>query len=143
MQTTKRFIRFCLVGASGVFVDMAMLYLMADPTIFGCGLTISKILAAETAIVNNFAWNEFWTFRDISFSQAGLRSRLGRFLKFNLICLAGIGLSVLLLNLQVHSLHVNLYVANFIAIFTSSIWNFGMNLKFGWIKSKRAGKPQN
>src|SRR5579859_6746357 len=132
MQTIKRFARFGFVGASGVVVDMGVLFLLADPRTLGWGLSLSKTLAAETAIVNNFVWNDVWTFRDLSAGQAGWRARAGRFTKFNLICLAGIGFSVLLLNAQVRMLHFNVYAANFIAIFLVSLWNFWMNLKFGW-----------
>jgi len=42
--------------------------------------------------------------------------RLTRFGKFNLICVAGISLSVLLLNVQVYWLHINVYLENFFAI---------------------------
>lgn len=132
--TLKRFLQFGLVGGSGVLVDMAVLFLLADPRMLGWGLTLSKVLAAQTALVNNFLWNEFWTFRDLAADQAHWRGRLHRFVKFNLICLVGIGLSVLLLNGQVRLLQMNLYAANFIAIFLISLWNFWMNLKFGWRK---------
>src|SRR5262249_26032149 len=49
-----RFLRFALVGLSGVFVDMGMLYLLSDPGTLGWGLTRSKVLAAGTAMFNNF-----------------------------------------------------------------------------------------
>lgn len=131
-QTIKRFVRFGVVGATGVVVDMCVLYFLADPCMLGWGLSRSKTLAAETAIVNNFIWNDVWTFHDLSASRINWRARASRFGKFNLICLAGIGLNILLLNAQVHFLHLNIYVANFIAIFLVSLWNFWMNLKFGW-----------
>jgi dolichol-phosphate mannosyltransferase len=79
----KRFFRFGVVGFSGVFVDMIMLYLLSDPSTLGWGLTRSKILASEVAIVNNFLWNDAWTFADFSSQQKGWRKRLKRFFKFN------------------------------------------------------------
>src|SRR2546423_7399215 len=57
-----QFIKFCMVGGSGVFVDMGILYLLADPRCLGLNITLSKICAAEIAMTNNFIWNEFWTF---------------------------------------------------------------------------------
>jgi dolichol-phosphate mannosyltransferase len=135
--TLKRFLQFGLVGATGVLVDMAILFLLADPRMLGWGLSLSKSVAAETAIVNNFLWNDLWTFRDLAAGQANWRGRLQRFGKFNLICLAGIGLNVVLLNAQVRLLQMNLYAANLTAILLVSLWNFWMNLKFGW--SKPAG----
>lgn len=56
----------------------------------------------------------------------------GALARFNLSCLAGIGWSVLLLNLQVDGLGWDLYAANLAAIFLVSLWNFGLNLLFGW-----------
>ncbi len=133
LQTCKRLIRFGLVGASGVVVDMGMLFLLADPRMLGWALTVSKMFAAETAIANNFIWNDRWTFQDIAARQNGWGERTRRFGRFNLICLAGIGISVLLLDGQVHFLHLNIYLANMVAIFVASLWNFWMNLKFGWV----------
>ena len=127
-----RFIRFGLVGLSGVFVDMALLYLLSDPTTLGWPLTRSKILAGEFAIVNNFLWNDRWTFADIASEQRGWRQRLKRFLKFNIICLAGLLLNVLVLNLVFNFLIPNRYVANLIAIAVATIWNFWVNLKLSW-----------
>lgn len=62
-ERLAQFIKFCLVGGSGVFVDMGMLFLLADPKCLGLNLTLSKVLAAESALANNFLWNELWTFR--------------------------------------------------------------------------------
>jgi dolichol-phosphate mannosyltransferase len=128
----KRYAQFCLVGGTGVIVDMAVLWLLASPLALGWNLSLSKVIAAESAIFNNFFWNDRWTFRVETARRNTPRQRLIRFLKFNLICASGIGLSVLLLNVQVHGLGVNLYLSNFIAIVLVSLWNFLLNVKFGW-----------
>jgi dolichol-phosphate mannosyltransferase len=132
LSLSARFIQFCLVGFSGVFVDMGMLYLLSDPTTLHLPLTRSKIFAAELAIINNFLWNDFWTFGDISRSQPGKRQRLKRLLKFNLVCFAGLILNVLLLNLFFNVFGLNRYVANLIAIAIVTVWNFWINLKLSW-----------
>jgi len=127
-----RFLRFGLVGLSGVFVDMTVLYLLSDPTTLALPLTRSKILAGEIAIFNNFLWNDAWTFADVSMQQQEWRQRLKRFFKFNIICLAGLVLNVLLLNLVYNFLIANRYIANLIAIAIATIWNFWVNLKLSW-----------
>jgi dolichol-phosphate mannosyltransferase len=66
-----QFTKFCLVGGSGVFVDMGILYLLADPSRLGWNITLSKICAAEIAMINNFIWNELWTFKASSLSAPG------------------------------------------------------------------------
>ncbi len=50
----SRFVRFCVVGLSGVAIDMGLLWLLSDPANLGWGLTRSKLIAAEAAIVSNF-----------------------------------------------------------------------------------------
>jgi dolichol-phosphate mannosyltransferase len=134
----SRFVRFAVVGCSGVVVDMGLLFLLSDPSMLGWGLTRSKLIAAETAIVNNFIWNDLWTFGDISARQTGLKDRLRRFAKFQLICLAGLVLNATLLNLQFNLLGMNRYLANAIAILAVTAWNFWLNLKLSW----RAADPE-
>ena len=132
----KRYARFCVVGATGVAVDMGIIYLLADPSMLGWNLTLSKVIAAEIAIFNNFIWNDVWTFRGLTRSGNIRVTRLARLGKFNLICVAGISLSVLLLNGQVYWLKINVYLANFVSIVLVSVWNFLMNLRFGWNGAK-------
>ena len=127
-----RFLRFGLVGLSGVLVDMAIFYLLNDPTSLGWALSRSKLIAGEVAIVNNFLWNDFWTFGDVSSHQRGWTARLRRFIKFNVVCLMGLGLNVLILNGFVNLLHINPYLANLMAIAIVTIWNFWINLKLSW-----------
>ena len=129
-----RFLRFGLVGLSGVFVDMAVLYLLSDPSTLAWELTRSKIVAGEVAILNNFLWNDAWTFADISRSQQGWGARLKRFLKFNVVCLSGLVPNVLLLNLIFNVIFGQQYryLANLIAIAVVTAWNFWMNLKLSW-----------
>ncbi|MBE9168311.1 glycosyltransferase [Pleurocapsales cyanobacterium LEGE 06147] len=126
----KRFIRFGIVGFSGVFVDIGIFYLLR--TVLGFGLTRSTILSSEVAIFNNFLWNDLWTFGDISRHQQGINKRLKRLLKFNLICLSGLFLNVLLVNLLFNVLEVNEYIAKLIAIAAVTLWNFWFNLKLSW-----------
>ena len=128
----KRFFKFGLVGFSGVFVDMVIFYLLSDASTLGWGRTRSKIIAAEVAVLNNFLWNDLWTFRDLAQQQFGRRKLIKRFVKFNLICLVGIGLNLIILNFLYNNLHINKYLANLIAIAIVTIWNFWFNLKLSW-----------
>ncbi|WP_313898042.1 glycosyltransferase [Nodosilinea sp. LEGE 07298] len=128
----QRFLRFGLVGLSGVVVDMVILYLLHST--LGLPLTRSKIVAAEVAIINNFIWNDAWTFADVSMLQRGWSARLKRFLKFNLVCLAGLVLNVLVLNVVYNLVFGQrwAYLANLVAIAIVTFWNFWLNLKLSW-----------
>ncbi len=126
----ERFIRFGLVGFSGVFVDLGGFYLLRD--VLGLGLTRSAILSAQVAIFNNFFWNDIWTFRDISRRQKGFKKQIKRFIKFQVICLAGLILNVLIVNLLYNLFGFNEYLAKLIAIAIVTVWNFWFNLKLSW-----------
>ncbi len=126
----KRFLRFGVVGFSGVFVDLGIFYVLR--TLLGLGLTRSAILSSEVAIINNFLWNDLWTFGDIASQQRGWRKRIKRLLKFNIVCLSGLVLNVLLVNLLFNVLGVNEYIAKLMAIAAVTLWNFWFNLKLSW-----------
>ncbi len=126
------FFRFCVVGCSGVVIDMSLLYLLSDPKMLGWGLTRSKILAAEAALVNNFVWNDLWTFGAVSRHQNTMGQRVKRFLKFNAICSLGIFFNVVILNIEFNWLHMDRYLANLIAIGLVTLWNYKSNKEFSW-----------
>jgi dolichol-phosphate mannosyltransferase len=134
-----RLLRFLAVGLSGVVVDMTILYLLTDIRTLHLPLTRSAIVAGEVAIINNFIWNDRWTFRSQSLQQKGRRQMLRRFLKFNLVCLMGLILKALFLNLFFNVLHLNQYISNFIAIALVTVWNYWINVKLSWrVTDRRA-----
>lgn len=129
---SSRFLRFAIVGASGVVVDMGLLFLLSDPSMLGWGLTRSKLIASEVAIVNNFLWNDAWTFHDVSARQPGRTNKLRRFGMFQMVCFAGLVLNAIVLNVQFNLLGINRYIANGVAILLVTGWNFWLNKKFSW-----------
>ena len=132
----SRFVRFCVVGLSGIVIDTTLLFLLGDPTMLAWGLTRSKILAAEAAMINNFYWNDMWTFADRAGNRHSLQSTVRRFIKFHTICFLGLVLNIVLLNIQFNLLGVNRYVANCVAVVAVTLWNYWINDKFGWRSSK-------
>ena len=127
----RQFAKFCVVGLSGVAVDMALLHFLADPRCAGWNVSLSKACSAEAAMLSNFFLNEVWTFR--GFGRAGgVRGVAARLIKFQLICGVGIGLAVLLLKLFYRNLGLNLYVANLLVIGLVTVWNFSMNAVLNW-----------
>lgn len=128
----RRFIRYGIVGFSGIFVDMLLLYLLYNNA--GIGLVASKVIAAEAAILSNFFWNDVWTFADKVKQQLGWSNRCRRLLKFNAICFSGLILNVLLLQVFFDVIFAQSlpYLANFITILLVAVWNFWLNLKLSW-----------
>ena len=120
------FVRFSVVGSFGVVVDMLVLFLIVD--VFP--LALAKLLAAETAMVSNFVWNDVWTFRDRR--ARGLASMLGRFLRFNMVCSVGMFFAIGGLHLLHMVFGFNLYVANLVVIFAVAVGNFLASSWFVW-----------
>ncbi|MGB3292977.1 MAG: GtrA family protein [Phormidesmis sp.] len=144
-----RFLRFGVVGFSGLFVDIVVFYLLRE--LIGLPLYLSTALSIEVAIINNFFWNDAWTFADLAQQQKGWQARLRRFYKFNLVCLMGaflqVGVMTLLLLLpavqQLPDLiaqfsavdwadNAHEYFAKMLAIALVTLWNFWINLKLSW-----------
>lgn len=136
----SRFFKFCVVGASGVLVDMAILFLLSDPRALGLGLTRSKIVAGETALLTNFLLNDAWTFGDTPV-QRGWRPKFRRFLGFNAICGVGLILNVAFLNLFFNVFELNRYIANAFAIVLVTGWNYWLNRQLNWAPLSTSANP--
>jgi dolichol-phosphate mannosyltransferase len=129
---SSTFFKYCVVGASGVLVDMGILFLLSDPSMLGLGLTRSKLVAGETAIFTNFLLNDRWTFGATAQVQPGFVAMSRRFLTFNVICAGGLVINVLVLNVLFNLAHLNRYLANGIAIIAVTGWNYWLNRKLNW-----------
>lgn len=136
----RQFAKFCVVGTSGLAVDMAGLHLLVRW--LGWNVSLAKLCSAETALLSNFLLNEFWTFRAVGGGGAGVWALALRLSKFQAICGAGIGWAVLLLNVFYRGLGINLYVANLLAILLVTLWNFWMNALFNWSEGARGARPR-
>lgn len=132
----RQFLKFCVVGTSGLLVDMAVLHVLAMG--LGWNVSLSKLCSAELAMLSNFLLNEVWTFRTLSAVDNGRWASLRRLVKFQAICGVGIGFAVLLLNLFYRRFGFNLYLANLLAILLVTLWNFWMNAIFNWGAGRRA-----
>ena len=141
LSRSRRLLLFLAVGLSGVAVDMVIFYLLREN--LHLAMSCGKLLAAEVAIVNNFMWNDRWTFGDVSMRQPGKQQKLRRFVKFNLVCLMGVILNILLLNILVWSGINNEYIANFIAIACVTTWNYWINVKLSWRVTDRKSTDYN
>jgi dolichol-phosphate mannosyltransferase len=124
----KRFLKFCVVGASGTFVYLGLLVLFTE--IGGLFYALSAALAYEISIFNNFTWNELWTFRDKRASAGS--SVLIRLLKFNLVSLIGLGIHEAVLTFFTEVTGLFYILSAIIAIFCALIWNFFANVKWTW-----------
>ncbi len=131
MQRTgevTRFLKYCLVGASGVLVNMALLWLFTE--LVGLYYLVSSAIAVEISIVTNFTLNDFITFRD---RRAGGRAQfLTRLAKFNAVSLAGLVVNVGILWLLTSIFGVYYLISNLFGIAAATLWNYLVNLWWTW-----------
>ncbi|MDA9555022.1 GtrA family protein [Pelobium sp.] len=114
-----KFIRFGLVGFSGIFVDFGTTYLLKEK------LKVHKYIANSTgfllATISNYLLNRYWTFQSHdpkAFEQFG---------KFFGIALVGLIFNNLIIYLLNDKLKMNFYLSKVFAIVVVSLWNFFAN----------------
>lgn len=73
---TPRLLKFGVVGASGVAVNMGFLYLLKE--FAGFPYFVASVIAIELSILSNFTINLFWTWRDRS-GEGSLRTKIIRY----------------------------------------------------------------
>ncbi len=122
---TNTFLKFCVVGASGVLVNVGLLWVLT--AVVGLRYEISAIFAIEVSILSNFTFNELWTFKR--------RTRghfLKRMLKFNLGCAVGsiVNYAVLLALTRFVNLHYLL--SDLVGIVCGTLWNYFMSTTWVW-----------
>ena len=125
-QSSRAFVRFCVVGAIGVLVNLGIFTALLAA---GMNRFVASPIAIQSSIISNFLGNKYWTFR---------RRRLAgpvhaRGLRFNMVALLALAVSystfVALSRAfpgvapQVHQL-VAIIPATFLNYFLNSYWTF-------------------
>ncbi len=124
------FLRFCTVGGSGVFLNLAIVYVLVEHA--GVWYMASATASFFIVAVNNFLWNKIWTFRDRRTQARVVGVQLGRFLVSSLIAL-GINLVVLIVLVEVLGLWYLL--AQLLAIGVAVMANFSLSSR--WVFGDR------
>ena len=119
-------VRFGLVGMSGVGVNYMLLYLLVE--VGNLNPLLAASVATEAAILSNFTFNNLWTFRYTRPKTSWRR----RALQYNLFCLGGLVISVLVLAVLTCLVNIHYLVANTFAIGAATLWNYGANRYWTW-----------
>lgn len=80
--THSSFIKFCIVGGIGFVVDFGISFVFIE--LVHAAVWLSTIISAETAIISNFLFNNFWSFKHKRLSRHS-NNLLWSFFKFNVI----------------------------------------------------------
>jgi dolichol-phosphate mannosyltransferase len=123
------FFKFSVVGATGVGVNMGLLYVLTR--FLGLPVEWASPIAIEVSILSNFMLNNYWTFvrRDTHVKFGA------RLVRYHLVTgLAGlVNYGTLLLLVKVF--HLNDMLANLIGILLGTIINYLLNSLWTWQKS--------
>ena len=144
-----RFVKFCVVGLSGMFVNMFVLLVLAD--MLGVHTNIAAAISIEISIVTNFLLNDRWTFADQVEGARGFGTRMLRFhlvsavgatLQWSVFVLGNYLLADLVLDARPASLLQAVtappdlgpwkYLSQFVGIGLAAVWNFFANLLWTW-----------
>ena len=117
-----KFLKFGLVGFSGLLLDFGITYLTKEKLRWNKYLANS--LGFAVACTNNYLLNRLWTFQSV---DPGI---VVQFSKFLLISLGGLILNNLILYLLTEKAKFNFYMAKFCAIVLVFFWNFFFNYLF-------------
>lgn len=120
---SPRVLMFCLVGAAGVVVHLAVLRAM-----LGVGFVGAQIIAAQTAMTSNYLVNNAITYRDRR--KRGLALLTG-YLKFCLFCSVGLAANVAVASM----LHERLpiwWAAGLTGAGVGAAWNFATTSVAVW-----------
>lgn len=140
-ETIMVFIKFSVVGISGIVVNQGALYLLVS--FAGLNVEIAGILSIELSIITNFLLNNYWTW-----NHDKSDSFFSRLLKYHLVTLVSGGTNYVIL-LVLTSFNVHYLIANMVGI----IFGMGINFLFNhfWTfkkkiesnESSREGNPED
>jgi dolichol-phosphate mannosyltransferase len=130
----KEFIKFAIVGGSGVFVNMGCFY--AFTRYAGMRIEFASPIAIEISILTNFLLNNAWTFRRRT-TRVGFGGRIVRYHLVTAVA-GGVNYATLLLLAKVVGLHDLL--SNLVGIALGTFINFFLNSLWTWRISSGSGQ---
>lgn len=108
--------KFALVGGSGYVINLGVFTLLGDS--FGVSHQLAAVAAFAVAVVNNFLWNRYWTFRSGD-APAGFQAA-----RFFAVSVASLGLNLAVLELIWRTGAVGPLTAQAIAVAVATPFNF-------------------
>ena len=128
-----RFIRFALVGLTGVFVDFPIFWVLLSVVHVYDLVAILPAYAAAT--VWNFTLNDRWTFRDRRENTVWVRAA-----KYGLVSLPPLVYRLATYWPLTRVSGRDKLIAYAIAIVVGMAWNFGVNFLWTWRKRSQEGQ---
>lgn len=123
-----RLLKFALVGASGIIVNLGILSILVERA--GLFKLPASAISIETSIVTNFILNDLFTFSD---RRSGKGSPfVARLAKFNAVSLVALGVNLGVFWLLAYPLNVYYLLAQFAGILVAFVINYLVNTSWTW-----------
>ncbi|MCX6272443.1 MAG: GtrA family protein [Bacteroidetes bacterium] len=119
VEFLTKFIKFGLVGASGLVVDFGFTALCKE--VIKIQKYISNTIGFTLAATSNYFLNRVWTFRSTN-PEIALE-----YTEFLVISLIGLIINTFILYMLVSKAKLNFYLSKVAAIGVVTIWNFFVN----------------
>ncbi len=120
-ELLTKFIKFGLVGASGLLVDFGFTILCKE--VLKIQKYVSNAIGFTLAATSNYILNRVWTYK--SSNPIALE-----YTEFLIISVLGLGINTLILYLLVSKKKLPFYLSKAIAILVVTLWNFFANTLF-------------
>jgi putative flippase GtrA len=120
-----KFLKFGVVGTSGVIVDFSITYLAKEK--LGIQKYVANAMGFSVAATTNFFLNRIWTF------QSHDPQVVQQWIKFFVIAVIGLGLNTLMIWYAHQKKGHNFYLAKGVAIALVMIWNFIANFLYTFV----------
>ena len=117
-----KFIKFGIVGFSGVIIDFGFTYLTKE--YFKAQKYLANAIGFTIAASSNYFLNRVWTFHSQN-PDIGME-----YTRFFLVSLLGLGISTLVIYILNGRFKMNFYLAKLFAIGGVTVWNFFVNVYF-------------
>jgi dolichol-phosphate mannosyltransferase len=133
-EENKRFFKFCIVGFTGLFVDLTLSnifrFILPNPS-------VAASSAALIAMLVTFILNNMWSFSDKKITQ--MKELIYKFVSYVAISLVPIVVRFFVVDLIVNKYSETFIIYNFavfISIIFGLIWNFTFYSKIIWRRKK-------
>lgn len=129
------FIKFAMVGATG-FVLNELVVTIFKFWIARVNLVIGDAVGIELSIINNFIWNDMFTFKNPkqSDSKDSMHKKLVRFLKYNLVSLVSTSVNLAVFYYLYSDLGIFYFWSLFVAILFAFLINYIGSSRWAWGK---------
>lgn len=140
LRESKRLIRFGIVGFAGFVVNFVFIRLFRQ---MGLSETLAWLFSTELAILNNFTWNNLWTFKEKQIS--GTKNIFSKFLTFNATSAGALVIQSIFgpLGVKMVGVQYDALVLAFVVVFMVLPYNYLMYNLVIWKTWKNPFKKKN